>query len=253
MHRSKVSTRISQIALIVWALMPGNGAEALDNDRSLRANFLVLQGDPLVLRADPLVPRGHFLDLPGNLDRELPEFRLEPRGRESLRHLIGSRRWQKLFEARYLIDRYERDNTTSIYDWRDDYTEARRALRKSASKAVTELAIQRLGLDDVGSRIRSRRKERFGMSLSPRAKLGGDPGLGVKLRLRSSDPVWSRLFLEVNQRFESGELGARLVWRNQRLLFELSHTLDDRQSQRHYGTQLPHGDRVTAFALRLTF
>ena len=204
MQRSKVSTRISQIALILWALMPGNGAEALDNDRSVRTDPLVPRADSLVPRSDFLVPRSDFLDR-----QELPEFRLEPRGRESLRHLIGSRRWQKLFEARYLIDRYERDNTTSIYDWRDDYTEARRALRKSASKAVTELAIQRLGLDDAGSRIRSRRKERFGMSLSPRAKLGGDPGLGVKLRLRSSDPVWSRLFLEVNQRFESGELGAR--------------------------------------------
>lgn len=202
--------------------------------------------------------RKSLLTAPG--PRPLPlveELRRDARQRAGLRELVGESRWRRMQETRFLLDRYERDSTTTLFDRPEEHDFARRSLQKVALKAMAELAEKRLGVDewlerrdsgDSASEDENSGPPRGGVSLSPRVRLGSDPGLGVRLRLKGGDPIWSRFGIEARQRFESGELGLRLYWRKPGYSYELSHTLNDRHSLRHHGEK----DRVLSFLVRMS-
>lgn len=232
----------------------GQTAPTYKDSRSLAGNPLT--GDPLnshslTDRSSDTVGRGELLEA----------LRLDNQRRRNLRRLIGNGRWRQLREAHYLMDRYDNDPTTNLFERREDYERVRRTLEKGALNAVAELAEVRLGLDDLAFRKRheERRQERknrsnegFDVSVSPRARIGSDPGLGVRMRLKTDRDLWSRFSFIVNKRFESEELSTSIRWHKGDTKLQLSHTLNDRHSSRYSTSPGAGRDRVISFSIEFT-
>lgn len=170
------------------------------------------------------------------LDLELDS---KKRARANARELLGFDRWHRFESARFEMELYQHDFTSSLAE-RPDRREIVEEIVYDTLVRLSQKSVQRrLRLterrDEVRARIRGRevsdlKRSRAtpGLDVSPRFRFGSDVSLGAKFSIDGIDsPFWSRVGLrlshDVGGRDAIAKLDFRDDWRSFYLLYHADH------------------------------
>ena len=187
--------------------------------------------------------------LPPNVSSRMDDLNLvsaisaQAQQRELVRGLVGKRRWRKLSEARFDMDRFQLDPIGDLhYERPHDYEDIKDTLKSGFLKMSREMLERRLKVDEFRDRHRSEASKTWKLRIDPRLSGGSDPYYGARFRLRTSNEMLSRFSLRALHRTESGQAALKLAWEDENREYQLEHIFGD-----------PERGDVVWFHVRLSF
>lgn len=163
--------------------------------------------------------------------------------RELVRGLVGKRRWRKLSEARFDMERFHLDPFGDLhYERPHAYEDIKDTLKSGFLKMSREMLERRLKVDEFRDRHRSEASKSWKLRIDPRLSAGSHPYYGARFRIRTSNEWLSKLSLRAIHKTEHGEAALKLAWEDENREYQLEHVFGD-----------PERGNMIKFHVRLSF